>query len=673
VTVTTAGSQPGDLNGLSLTVGGVADSSYNGTFVVTTTGANTITYANTGANSSSSGGTVSLLTGAYSLFPMAEVLSVYGAATGTVDGTFTLGANTVAWAAGDAVEEPHFYQERISLDTEYLTQYVTRPAAYVSAGKTYQGTVGPGLRGWQITNAAPASQYLGAGGTHGVPDIAYLAQGAWKEDFDVEAGTKAVIWAHCNLNGCNRWDSTYDLFLMDSAAGSGGDALSYAPQSSTATWYLGGGTYSFSPTSFTAGTINVGTLNATTITGGVAASAITSGTISPARLPVFGPSGTTHAVGAVPDPGATAGATRYLREDGNWAVPAGGSGGSGTVTSFAAGTWPAWLTPMVTNAATTPTLAVAASAIPNTALASSATTVNGQSCSLGGSCTITVGSSAFSGLTSGTNTAAAMTVGTGASLAASGTGTIAATSVPFTGVMGTASAAQLPAATTALQGAVILPVGATGNTLGAAAVLPGSVTINSFTCTLGGSCTITAAPATDIKYYPAAVCDGGTAYASGVTRYDNQQPQAGCLLSASSTAAYLAFNAATTLPQYASATIATPTYWTGTSLYLKFAGTATTGNVGWIVDTACTNDGQVISTPTFGTPATVTTTVSSTLGANVTTVVFSNVGVPGTNGCTAGTTVPGSLLTYRIHRSATDTQAGNANLLGVMLVTGRSQ
>jgi hypothetical protein len=144
-------------------------------------------------------------------------------------------------------------------------------------------------------------------------------------------------------------------------------------------------------------------------------------------------------------------------------------------------------------------------------------------------------------------------------------------------------------------------------------------------------------------------------------------------LPASSTAAYLAFNAGATLPQYASATIATPTYWTGTSLYIKFAGTATTGNVGWIVDTACTNDGQVLSTATFGTPATVTTTVSSTLGANVTTAVFNNVGVPGTNGCTAGTTIPGSLLTYRIHRSATDTQAGNADLLGVVLVTGRSQ
>lgn len=46
-------------------------------------------------------------------------------------------------------------------------------------------------------------------------------------------------------------------------------------------------------------------------------------------LPLFGASGAAHAAGAVPDPGATAGATRYLCENGTWAVPAGGGSGSG--------------------------------------------------------------------------------------------------------------------------------------------------------------------------------------------------------------------------------------------------------------------------------------------------------------------------------------------------------
>ncbi|MDN7456605.1 hypothetical protein [Burkholderia cenocepacia] len=47
-----------------------------------------------------------------------------------------------------------------------------------------------------------------------------------------------------------------------------------------------------------------------------------------ADIPVFVASGASHAAGAVPDPGATAGTTRFLREDSTWAVPAGGGGGS---------------------------------------------------------------------------------------------------------------------------------------------------------------------------------------------------------------------------------------------------------------------------------------------------------------------------------------------------------
>ena len=44
----------------------------------------------------------------------------------------------------------------------------------------------------------------------------------------------------------------------------------------------------------------------------------------------FVASGTGHIGGAVPDPGATAGTTHYLREDATWAVPAGGSPGGGS-------------------------------------------------------------------------------------------------------------------------------------------------------------------------------------------------------------------------------------------------------------------------------------------------------------------------------------------------------
>jgi hypothetical protein len=46
----------------------------------------------------------------------------------------------------------------------------------------------------------------------------------------------------------------------------------------------------------------------------------------PADVPVFVASGSGHAAGAVPDPGATAGTTKFLREDATFAVPPGSGG-----------------------------------------------------------------------------------------------------------------------------------------------------------------------------------------------------------------------------------------------------------------------------------------------------------------------------------------------------------
>lgn len=63
------------------------------------------------------------------------------------------------------------------------------------------------------------------------------------------------------------------------------------------------------------------------------ASDLSAGTVPVARLPVMGASGASHAAGAVPDPGASAGTTRFLCEDGTFKNVAGASGG--TVTSVA--------------------------------------------------------------------------------------------------------------------------------------------------------------------------------------------------------------------------------------------------------------------------------------------------------------------------------------------------
>jgi trimeric autotransporter adhesin len=319
VTVTTAGNLPVDVNGLTLTVSGVADSSYNGSYVVTTTGPNTLTYAQSGANSTSTGGMMAVLTGGYALYPMAEVLSVLDPATKSIDGQMTLAPNTVAWAANDAVEQPHYFQELVGADLTFVGQTTPRPSSYMRAGMQYEGNNGPGLQGWTVTNAAPATAYLGNGGTHTAPDWAYEAKGVWNRTMSLQAGEQSLFTIHCNSHGCGKWNSGYNLFELDSNVAA--DTISFQPTTSALTMTLRGTPYGFTPQAFTAGTVNAGTVNATTLNGAVSA----------AQLPVFQASGSGHTKGAVPDPGATAGTTRFLREDGTWAAPSGsGSTGLGT-------------------------------------------------------------------------------------------------------------------------------------------------------------------------------------------------------------------------------------------------------------------------------------------------------------------------------------------------------
>ncbi len=323
VTVTTTGNLSANVNGLTVTVTGVTDSSYNGNFVVTTTGGNSFTYSQSGANSSSTGGTASVLTGGFAFYPMAEVLSVYDQANNSVDGHMALAPNNVAWAAADPVEQPHYYQEYVSADTEFVGQTVPRPTVTMRAGMQYQENNGPGLVGWSIQNAAPQSNYFGYGGTHGYPDVAYEASGIWRRVMSLNAGEQAVFGIHCNMHGCANWNSGYNLFELDSSVGV--DTVTFSPQTSSLSMVLRGTPYNFSPAALTAGTIDAGTVNATSINGALSGASITSGTVAASYLPLFGPSGSVHAPGVVPDPGATAGSTRFLREDGSWiAPPAGG-------------------------------------------------------------------------------------------------------------------------------------------------------------------------------------------------------------------------------------------------------------------------------------------------------------------------------------------------------------
>jgi hypothetical protein len=563
--------------GSTIIVTGATPSDLDGTFTVAT---NTLdimnpvmTWAQTGANESATGALlISSPALSVTFYPSAFITGTNNGVLGNVQ----LGSNRVPFAVGDTVVGAPTSQFQNSALNIYMGQ--TTP---VSGGNASSGV--------NVTDEGPADLYWAFSASNSI------GNGAAAEAFNINGSYNKVfrIGYRPAYNGAL-------LYVQ------GGEPVS----ANSKPYYIfednlsGGGSLRFSPAagSFSFG----GPVIAPSIAAVVSASAFAAGTSIGGILPC-------------------------LQNGTN--CPA-GSGTAG-VTSVATGTWPSWLTPSVTNATTTPSVAVVASAIPNAALANSATTINGQACALGSSCSVTIAST------------------------------------QMTGTMG---ATQLPAATTSAQGAVQLPSGAATNVLGAAALMPASTNVNGTSCALGGSCTIatgSSTPALTYTYFPAAVSDGGVAFAAAFTRYNSNQPPAGSVAPASSALGYLLFQASPSQPQYAELTTTAPPYWTSTGIYLNFYSSATAGNAVLDVQTACVTPGQVVGSPTFSTAVVTGTAVSSTTNGMVRTALISGVATPGVNGCPAvGMTTP-TMLTIRVFADAAS--AVPVYFTGATLVTGRSQ
>ncbi|MGA8938056.1 MAG: hypothetical protein WB439_02720 [Acidobacteriaceae bacterium] len=178
-------------------------------------------------------------------------------------------------------------------------------------------------------------------------------------------------------------------------------------------------------------------------------------------------------------------------------------------------------------------------------------------------------------------------------------------------------------------------------------------------------------PPPTFTYFPAAVSNGGSAFASGFTVYNNNAPTAGSVAPSASALGYLLFAATPTSPQYAELTTTMPPYWTSTGMYLNFYSTSTSGNSVLDIQTACVTPGQVVGSPTFSTAVTTTTAVSSTANGMVRTALISGIATPGVNGCPAtGMTTP-TTVTIRVY--ADSTSAVPVYFTGATLAVGRSQ
>lgn len=158
-----------------------------------------------------------------------------------------------------------------------------------------------------LTGATAASRYCGATAS-GAPASGTFAVGDYVID---QTGT---IWI-CTVAGSpGTWASP---------AGGGVTSVGLSMPSDftvTGSPVTGAGTLAVAANNQNANLVKAGPASGS-------AAAPTYRALVAADLPVMGASGASHAAGAVPDPGSTAGTTHYLREDGTWAVPAGGSSG----------------------------------------------------------------------------------------------------------------------------------------------------------------------------------------------------------------------------------------------------------------------------------------------------------------------------------------------------------
>lgn len=119
-------------------------------------------------------------------------------------------------------------------------------------------------------------------------------------------------------------------FNLPAAAGTSGQFLTSGGGGASAnTWTTPSGT---SPISYAAGAFSCPTC-VTTVTG--TAPVVSSGGTTPAiSINVFGASGASHSIGAVPDPGAVAGSSKFLREDATWVAVSAAAGGSNTQVQY---------------------------------------------------------------------------------------------------------------------------------------------------------------------------------------------------------------------------------------------------------------------------------------------------------------------------------------------------
>ena len=265
---------------------------------------NTCVVKNPGAGVTSATATV-VPTNPYDIYPAAKVTGVYDIATGAVDGTLYAEPASGTFAAGDAVEQPHYFWQQTSGMRNFVGQYIP------SIGDAGRYAVNYGLTGvWQgndagmaLTNWTSPSVYgWYPAGTPWVQGLGQLLaptgialNGSFRSHISVNtppygSSSQGVITVGCGSLGCANWTQGYNVLAV---AGNGGtDGLSYNP--STRAWVLSGRSLSL-PSGTTATTRASGDSSTAVATDAFVATALAGAVKQTAAGLVFSSSGVTTA------------------------------------------------------------------------------------------------------------------------------------------------------------------------------------------------------------------------------------------------------------------------------------------------------------------------------------------------------------------------------------------
>lgn len=247
----------GNLAGQTITILDASGDGYAGTFtfgtangpgVAVITGDVSFTYTpvSTPTVSSISDLTMQSCNCSVTLYPGAEVTSVFNQTTQEVDGTLAIAGSLKTWNVGDLVEEahgaaPYFSDSTHKKITFYMPQANIIP---VGDGEAYSGNISGGLTGFDIQNNAGTSLYYGYGGTELPPNAAYGIGGFWRNSLSVPIGPdNAVINVGCKPasplggDGCTKWDADYSLFQLSTNS-----EYRWWPQSLTHMWEVNAST-----------------------------------------------------------------------------------------------------------------------------------------------------------------------------------------------------------------------------------------------------------------------------------------------------------------------------------------------------------------------------------------------------------------------------------------------